>query len=70
MLGEDELDRMPGGQTRAALTSRVLLGVLADEEAGALGLGAGREVLEATARQFRLAFGLPGPDGLGVGGSG
>jgi hypothetical protein len=64
MLGEDELDRQPGGETGAALRARVLLGLLAEEEAAALALGAGRPEAQAMAREFRTTFGLLAPDEL------
>jgi hypothetical protein len=58
MIIRDELEALPGGQTTSALRSRILLGVLADEEAERLGLRATASQLDGTTRWFRTQFDL------------
>ncbi len=59
MIIRDELDALPGGQTRGAMRSRILLGVLVDQEAERLGLRATRQQLDATMAWFRTRFDMP-----------
>lgn len=56
MIIRDEVDALPGGQTTGALRSRILLGVLVDQEAKRLGLHANAQQLDATMRWFRTQF--------------
>lgn len=53
LIDIDDHDALPGGQTRASLRARVLLGLLADEEAARLVLVPTRAQLDETTRWFR-----------------
>lgn len=59
MIIRDEFDALPGGQTVAALRSRILLGALADAEAERLGLRASPQQLGGTTQWFREQFDMP-----------
>ncbi len=59
MFTEDEIDKLPGGQTLSGLRSRVLLGILADDEVARLELPQTREQLERMALVFRRDFHMP-----------
>jgi hypothetical protein len=56
MIIRDDLEALPGGQTRSTLRSRILLGVLVDAEIDRLGLGATPQQLDATTAWFRRRF--------------
>ncbi|MCA9710831.1 MAG: hypothetical protein KDK70_33625 [Myxococcales bacterium] len=58
MIIRDELDALPGGQTRGVMRSRILLGVLADDEAERLGIRVTKAELDGTTRWFRRQFDL------------
>ncbi len=56
LIDIDDHDALPGGQTRASLRARVLLGVLVDAEAARLQLEPTRAQLAETTRWFRAQF--------------
>ena len=58
MFSVDELARVPGGQTVSAVRSRILLGLLAEEEAARLALPVTATAVEAMAAFFRQEFDL------------
>lgn len=58
MFKQDEKDRLPGGQTRSRLRSRILLGILADDECAALELSAHPTECATTVDWFRRQHGL------------
>jgi hypothetical protein len=58
MIFRDDFDALPGGQTLSGLRSRILLGVLVDEEMERLGTPATRADLDETTRWFRTQFDL------------
>lgn len=58
MFKQDEGDRLRGGQTVSRLRSRILLGILADDECAALGLPLEVAGLDATVGWFQQQHGL------------
>ncbi|HET6582977.1 MAG TPA: hypothetical protein VFG69_06015 [Nannocystaceae bacterium] len=58
MIFRDEHDAILGGQTLSALRSRILLGVLVDEEVERLGTPATKADLDEATRWFRTQFSL------------